>query len=68
MMNVPIVSPRFQLSHPRCDAYVYVRRGIPIAPRMCIGKKARLKPMNVSQNEILPQCSSSFRPHIFGPQ
>ncbi len=35
---------------------------------MCIGKKVRLKPINISQKCSLPSPSSSIRPNILGHQ
>ena len=56
------------LSVSRLRAYSNTRRGMPIRPRKCWTKKARLKPANVSQNWIRPQRSESIRPDIFGNQ
>src|SRR2546430_4017582 len=39
-----------------------MRRGIPIAPRECWGKKAVLKPAKSTQNWSLPSRSSRSRP------
>jgi len=47
--NAPTVSTRFQVRKPVSTGYVAMRRCMPITPRMCIGKKVRLKPMISSQ-------------------
>ena len=41
---------------------------MPIRPRICIGKKVRLKPTNMIQNWIFPMRSLSIQPEIFGHQ
>ena len=35
---------------------------------MCIGKKVRFMPTNISQKLTFPSRSSSLRPNIFGHQ
>ena len=45
-----------------------MRLGIPRKPRMCIGKKARLNPMNIVQKLMWPHRSLRRRPTIFGYQ
>src|SRR5205823_944648 len=66
--KAPIVDSRFQTSHPSPGWYVYVRRGWPSRPEMCIGKNVKLNPTNIVQNDHFPSRSSSIRPVIFGSQ
>ena len=68
MIPAPAVDTMFHMSQPMPSGYGYVRRGWPWRPRMCIGPKARLKPMNISQKWILPSLSSSIFPVTFGNQ
>ena len=35
---------------------------------MCMGKKVRLNPKKISQNDTLPMASFISRPNIFGVQ
>src|SRR4029078_1537119 len=67
-MNDPMVSMKFRTSQPIPGWYRYVRRGMPMRPTMCIGKKVRLKPMSISQKFHLPRRSSSILPNAFGHQ
>src|SRR5947207_7922655 len=50
MRKAPIVSAKLMAPQPGRSGYVYVRRAIPISPRMCMGKNVRLKPMVMNQN------------------
>ncbi len=45
-----------------------MRRGMPIRPRMCIGKYSTFMPMNIVQKCHLPIRSSSMRPLNLGNQ
>ena len=67
-MPDPIVEVRLYASKSPPRWYVKIRRGMPIRPSMCWGKKVRLKPMNTSQKWAFPSPSSSNLPKIFGHQ
>ena len=61
--------PRLKKPSPaRASVQMYIRRGWPCRPRMCIGKKDTLKPMNMIQKVHLPSFSFISRPVNFGNQ
>ena len=45
-----------------------MRRCMPSTPRMCIGKKVRLKPMSINQKCQAPRLSLYRRPVTLGNQ
>ena len=67
-MKAPIVSSRFSPLQPMPPGYVYARRGIPIRPRMCIGKNVSAVPAKASQKLTTPMPSWYIRPVTFGNQ
>ena len=66
--KAPNVSTRFQVRKPVSIGYVAMRRCMPMTPRMCMGKKVRLKPMSISQKCQAPSVSLYSRPLILGNQ
>ena len=50
------------------NAVLRTRRGIPISPVRCIGRKVTCMPMNISQNTHLPTRSLSGRLLLIGSQ
>ena len=45
-----------------------MRRIMPARPIVCMGKKVRLKKINMSQKFTMPSFSLIMRPNIFGNQ
>ena len=67
-MNEPIEVTRLTVFQPISAGYVYIRRGMPSNPAICMGKKATLKPTNIIQKPMRPIRSLIIRPVNFGNQ
>ena len=67
-MKAPMVAIKLGEFHPMFPSYTAVRRGMPLSPRKCIGKKVTLKPTKMTQKESLPQNSETLRPKMSGNQ
>ena len=73
-MNAPTDATAFQnpmLKKPspaRSSVQMYIRRGWPCRPVMCIGPNVRFSPMIINQKFHLPSFSLRHFPNTFGHQ